>query len=387
MAVQTEWLEKDYYKVLGVPETATDKEITRAYRKLARQLHPDANPDNPQAEERFKEVSAAYDVLGDVEKRKEYDEIGRLGPSVFGAGPAGPGGPGGFTFRVDDLGGRGDGLGGLGDIGELLGDDLLGALFGRGRAGSGPPRAQRGRDLEAELHLSFEDAVGGVTTSVKVTSEAPCATCGGSGARPGTSPTVCTQCGGRGGLDEDQGLFSFSRPCSRCGGRGHLVEEPCPTCRGSGTELRARHVKVRVLPGVEDGQTIRVKGRGAASPGGGGAGDLFVHVRVAPHPLFGCRGRDLTLTVPVTFVEAALGSDIKVPTLDGAPVTVRVPPGTPSGRTFRVRGRGISTRKGTGDLLVTVEVSVPKRLSAREREALEALATMSTESPRSHLGV
>jgi molecular chaperone DnaJ len=384
MAVQTEWLEKDYYKVLGVPETATDKEITRAYRKLARQLHPDANPDNPPAEERFKAVSAAYDVLGDAEKRKEYDEIRRLGPRTFGAGPAGPGG---FTFRVDDLGGRVDGLGSLGDIGDLFGDDLLGGLFGGGRRGSRAPRGQRGRDLEDELHLSFEDAIRGTTTSVKVTSEVPCATCGGSGARPDTSPTVCSQCGGRGVLDEDQGLFSFSRPCSRCGGRGHIVEDPCPTCGGSGTELRARDVKVRVPAGVEDGQTIRVKGRGGPGSGGARPGDLFVRVRVAPHPLFGRRGRDLTLTVPITFVEAALGADVKVPTLEGAPVTVRVPPGTPSGRTFRLRGRGISTPKGTGDLLVSVEIAVPKRVSAPEREALEALAAASTDSPRSHLGV
>lgn len=372
MAPQREWFEKDYYQVLGVPESATEREITRAYRKLAKQYHPDAHPGS---EERFKEISAAYEVLGDKDKRKEYDEVRRMGPvgNVFGG--AGPG-EGGFSFRVDDLG------------------DLFGGLFGRsgragrgargGRAGFGP---QRGADLEAELHLSFLEAVEGVTTTVNVTSDAPCHTCGGSGAAPGTSPVVCPQCKGRGVVEEDQGPFSFSQACPTCNGRGFKVETPCRTCRGSGVERRSRQVKVRIPPGVEDGQRIRLKGRGAAGRENGPPGDLYVTVRVASHPLFGRKGKNLTLTVPVTFPEAALGSTIKVPTL-GDPVTLRVPAGTKSGRTFRVKGRGVPTPGNPGDLLVTVDVNVPKKLSDAEREAVEALASASDgESPRAYLGV
>ncbi len=375
-----EWFEKDYYKVLGVSEKASEDELRRAYRKLAKQHHPDAHPGS---EERFKEISAAYDVLSDPEKRKEYDELRRLGPIAAG-GPFGPGGTtagrpgggaGGFSFSTDDLG------------------NLFGDLFGRFRGGAGgaggattASRARRGADLEAELHLSFAEAIHGVTTAVNVTSDATCATCHGSGAAPGTSATVCPRCSGRGMLDDDQGFFSFSRPCPNCGGRGMVVETPCPTCQGTGTERRPRQIKVRIPAGVDNDQRIRLKGRGTPGPGGGPPGDLYVTVKVAPHPIFGRRGRDLTVTVPVTFFEAALGAEIKVPTLDD-PVTLKVPPGTRSGKTFRVRKRGVPGANGTGDLLVTVEVAVPARLSPAEREAVEALANATTDSPRSHLGV
>ncbi len=381
MAPQREWFEKDYYKVLGVPETATQKDITRAYRKLARDTHPDRNAGQ---EERFKDVSAAYDIIGDPAKRKEYDEVRKLGPVGAGFGAPGRAGgrgspfPGG-SFRVEDLG----------DLG-----DLFGGLFGRGDAGASRPRPgpsrgagpRRGEDLEAELHLSFADAVHGVTTAVNLTSEAPCVTCHGSGAAPGTSPVVCPECGGRGVLDENQGLFSFSTPCPRCGGRGVVVETPCPTCSGTGSQLRQREVKVRVPAGVEDGKRIRVKGRGSPGRNGGPPGDLYVVVRTAPHPVFGRQGNNLTLTVPVTFPEAALGADITVPTLDGEPVTLRLAPGTRSGRTLRVKGHGVPSANGrSGDLLVTVEVAVPATLSAAERHAIEELAAASTGSPRSHL--
>ncbi|HEX8804075.1 MAG TPA: molecular chaperone DnaJ [Acidimicrobiales bacterium] len=377
MAAQREWFEKDYYRILGVSETATQKEIKSAYRKLSRQYHPDRNPDDRNAEERFKEVTAAYDVVGDAEKRKEYDEVRRLGP--VGAGFGGPGGPGpSGGFRFDDLG----------DLG-----DVLGGLFGRGRTRGGGRAARgqgphRGQDLETELHLSFEDAARGVTTAVHLTSEATCATCAGTGARPGTTPHECPQCHGRGVLDDNQGFFSLSSPCPMCGGRGYTVDEPCPTCRGTGVEHRPREVKVRIPAGVEEGQRIRLRGRGGPGRNGGPAGDLYVTTRVAPHRLFGRRGRDLTLTVPVTFPEAALGADVTVPTLDGGTVRVRIPPGTRSGRTFRVRDRGVTTPRGTGDLLVTVEVSVPTKLSATERKAVEALAAAADgASPRAHLGV
>jgi molecular chaperone DnaJ len=368
---QREWLETDYYKVLGVPQTATDKDITRAYRKLAKQYHPDANPGS---EEKFKEISAAYDVLGDPAKRKEYDDIRRLGASGLG-GLGGFGGPGGTTFRVEDLGDLGDLLGGLGGI-----------FGGRRQRRTG---AQRGADVEAELHLSFEDAVRGVTAAVHVAGEVRCATCGGSGAAPGSHPVSCPRCGGKGALEDNQGLFSLSRICPQCNGRGTVIERPCPDCHGSGVTKRTREVKVRVPAGVEDGQRIRVKGRGAPGRNGGPAGDLYVTVRVARHRLFGRRGRNLTVTVPVTFPEAALGATISVPTLDG-PVNLRVPPGTPSGQTLRVRGYGVpaSGTQKAGDLLVTVEVAVPRTLTAEQRSAVEALAGASDgASVRQHLGV
>lgn len=374
MAPQREWFEKDYYAVLGVGKDASEKEITRAYRKLAKQYHPDANPGDKVAEERFKEVSAAYDVLGDAEKRKEYDEVRRMVAS--GAGPRfGPGGGfGGFegaTFDVEDVGGLGD---------------LFGGLFGRGRRRGGGG-AQRGADLETELHLDFLDAVRGVTAPVRFTAEASCSTCGGSGARPGTAPEICPECAGRGSVAVDQGPFSFSQVCQRCGGRGQVVRDPCPTCRGRGTEVRPREVKVRIPAGVADGQRIRVKGRGAAGRGGGPPGDLYVVVHVRPHPLFGRRGPDLTVKVPITFAEAALGASVRVPTL-GDPVTVKVPPGTQSGKTVRVRGRGVERSKGApGDLLVTFEVVVPTHLSDEERKAVEALGEVLAANPREHLGV
>lgn len=369
---EREWFEKNYYEILGVPETASAKEITKAYRKLARELHPDANPDDPRAEERFKEVSAAYEVLGNEEKRKAYDEVRRLGPVAGGF--RGPGaGPGGFNVRFEDVG----------DLG-----DLLGGIFGRGRGarsrrGGGAVRPQRGADLEADLHLDFEDAVKGVTTTLHLTSDAPCGTCGGSGAKPGTTPRACATCGGSGVLDDNQGLFSFSRPCPSCGGSGTVIDEACPTCRGSGIERRPREVKVRIPAGVKDGQRIRLKGRGAPGRNGGPPGDLYVRVHVGEHPIFSRRGDDLVVTVPVTFAEAALGARIRVPTLEGEPVTIRIPPGTRPGRTFRVRGRGI----GGGDLLVVVDVVVPDKLNDAQRAAIEAFAEATTDSPRAHLGV
>ena len=368
MAPQREWFEKDYYKVLGVAENADHKEIAKAYRKLAKQYHPDANPGS---EDRFKEISAAYDVLGDEAKRKEYDEVRRLGAGGNPFAGMGDDAGGGFAsnFRVDDLG------------------DLLGNIFGRNaRTRAGGPNATGGRtglapqpgaDLETSLHLSFLDAVEGLTTTVHVTSEVTCHTCHGNGAAPGTAPTVCPVCGGRGVISDNQGLFSFSQPCPNCGGTGFKVEHACPTCQGSGVEYAARQVKVRIPAGVEDGQRIRVKGRGGAGRHGGPAGNLFVVVHVDPHPVFGRKGRDLTVTAPVTFPEATLGTSITVPTLD-KPVTLKVPGGTRSGRTFRVRGKGVPANRGHGDLLVTVEVAVPdpKGLTAEQQEAVAKLGSL-----------
>lgn len=386
MAPQREWFEKDYYAALGVSSDASADEIAKAYRKLAKRYHPDANKGDATAEERFKEVSAAYDVLGDKEKRAEYDQVRQMvasgvGPGGFGgfgpgAGGFGPG-AGGFRFETTE--------GDVGDLGDLLGG-VFGQGRGRGRRGGAGPR--RGRDLETELNLGFEDAVHGVTTSVTFTADAACSTCGGSGAAPGTMPEPCPRCGGSGAIAIDQGPFSFSEVCPQCGGAGRIVREPCPGCHGRGSEVRPRTVKVRIPPGVTDGQHIRVKGRGAPGAHGGPPGDLFVVVHVAPHPVFGRKGkRDLTVRLPITFAEAALGATVKVPTLD-EPVSVKIKPGTPSGSTQRIRKRGVKPAKGRpGDLLVTFEVAVPRKLSKREREAVEHLAETSTENPRAELGV
>jgi molecular chaperone DnaJ len=384
LAPQREWFDKDYYQTLGVSRTATAKEITKAYRKLAREFHPDANPDNPAAEDRFKEVAAAYDVIGDEAKRPEYDEARRLG-SAGGGGFATA--PGGFGF-----GGAGGGAGGDNFTSTDI-NDLLGGLFSRGgRRGAATgasrgPGPQRGDDLETELHLSFADAVKGVETSVNLTSEVTCSTCHGSGARPGTAPVTCPHCQGRGVVDDNQGFFSFSTPCPQCAGRGTLVTDPCPTCQGRGLEHKRRQVKVRLPAGVKDRQRIRLKGRGGSGRNGGPAGDLYVVAQVAAHPLFGRDGNNLTLTVPVTYPEAALGTKVKVPTLDGPPVTLKLPAGTSSGRVFRVKGKGVEGAKVTGDLLVTIEVAVPSTLTDEERAAVEALAETLTVSPRDFLGV
>ncbi len=377
MDAQREWFEKDYYGVLGVAADASQKEITKAYRKLARQNHPDQNPGNTAAEERFKEISSAYDVLGDEAKRKEYDEVRRLGPM---AGGFGGGGPGGFSFNVGDVQGA--------DFG-----DLLGQMFGRGRSGSGTGRAgsgvgpQRGADLTAQLNLDFDDAATGLTTTLHLTSDARCSTCSGSGAKPGTHPSVCGVCGGRGVVDDNQGLFSFSSPCRNCQGRGSVISDPCSTCRGSGVERRPREVKARIPAGVTDGQTIRLPGRGAPGRGGGPAGDLLVEISVRPHERFGRSGRNLTIRMPVSFPEAALGGVIDVPTLDGSTVTLRLKPGTQSGSRHRVKGKGITTtskREGTrtGDLIVTVDVVVPSELSDEQRAAIEQLAAATTVNHR-----
>jgi molecular chaperone DnaJ len=370
MAPQREWFEKDYYKVLGVDEGASAKDITKAYRKLARELHPDKNPGDAAAEERFKEVSGAYDVLGNEERRAEYDEVRRMGPMAGMGGTRAPGGRGGFTFNIGDMQD-----GGLGDI--------LGSMFGRGaRGGPSGVGPRRGADLETSLTIEFADAARGLTTALHLTTDATCSTCGGSGARPGTSPRVCSNCGGRGVIDDNQGMFSFSSPCPVCQGQGSVIDDPCPTCRGSGIEKRPREVKTRLPAGVRDGQTIRIKGRGAPGRNGGPSGDLLVHITVKPHERFGRKGDDLTVTVPVTFAEAALGGDIDVPTLDDARVTLRLKPGTQSGSRHRVRGKGIETKRHTGDLIVTVHVDVPRDLTDEQRDAIEALARTTTISPR-----
>jgi molecular chaperone DnaJ len=379
--VRREWFEKDYYGVLGVPKNATQAEIKKAYRKLAQRFHPDTNAGDASAEERFKEVSAAYDVLSDAEKRKAYDRVREMGAAGFGGfpgggsrgGPAAGGYPGGVGYETVDIG----------DLG-----DLFGGLFGGGARGARGARGrpQRGADLETDVRLSFEDAMAGVTVPVTLSGPAPCVTCHGSGAAPGTSPIACPQCGGSGQTVVNQGPFSMAQTCPRCHGSGRIVETPCPTCQGSGTQRRTRSLKVKIPAGVKDGARIRLTGKG--EPGGPGmpAGDLFVQVHVGAHPLFGRRGDDLTLHLPVTYPEAALGAQVQVPTLDGS-VTLKVPSGTPSGKTFRVRGKGAPRKGGHGDLLVTVDVDVPGKLSREQKRLLEQLRDATKESPRRKLGV
>ncbi len=391
---QRDYIEKDYYATLGVSRNASTEEINKAYRKLARSYHPDANPDDPEAEAKFKDISEAHGVLADPEKRKEYDQVrDMVDAGAFSGGRGGAGGPGmgGFPGGFEGFA-RGGGGATTFDLGDLLGD-----LFGaEGRAGTGgraggpgaggPGAGQRGRDAETTLTLSFTDAMAGVTTTLRVSGRAACETCGGSGARPGTSPQRCAMCGGSGQVASDQGLFSFARPCEGCGGTGTTIPNPCPTCAGAGVVDKPRQIRARIPAGVKDGARIRLKGRGEPGLRGGPPGDLYVNVRVEPHELFDRRGDDLLLTVPVTFAEAALGTELRVPTLEGS-VTVKIPAGTPSGKRLRVRGHGAPTSDGgRGDLLVTVEVHVPRSLTKTQRKLLSDFAA--TEDPsqlRGHL--
>jgi molecular chaperone DnaJ len=373
-----DWLDRDFYEVLGVAETATSEEIKKAYRKLAQTHHPDANPGDSDAEERFKEISEAYATLSDTEQRKEYDQVRRLAASGGFGGFGGPGGGAGFggfggqQVRVEDLQ---DLLGGLGGVGDLFG-------FGSGRSRSGPTQ---GADMATELTIGFEEAAFGVATEVTVEGAAPCSRCNGSGAEPGSSVTTCPTCGGRGVVAQNQGFFSFSQACPQCGGAGRLIEDKCTQCRGTGSENRRRRVRLRVPAGVKDGATLRLAGKGAPGTFGGPPGDLMVRIRVAPSRTFGRKNNDLTLTVPISYTEATLGTRIAVPTLNGG-VKVKIPAGTPSGKVFRVRGKGITPEKGRqGDLLVTVEVAVPKKVSKDEKRLLEELASHETEDIRAHL--
>ena len=389
-----DFLEKDYYKALGVAKDASGAEIKKSYRRLARELHPDKNPGDAKAEARFKEVSEAYDVLSDESRRREYDEARSLFgggvPGGFGGGGGGfrpgPAG-GGTTFDLNDLFGQagartapGGAPGGIGD--------LFGGLFGGGgrgatRSGRGTaPGGERGADVETEVTLDFPEAVQGVTVPLQLASPAACRTCGGNGARPGTAPRQCPACLGTGLITRNQGAFAFSEPCRECRGTGSVIDDPCPDCRGTGVTTQTRTITVKIPAGVADGQRIRLAGKGVPGSRGGPAGDLFVRVHVRQHELFGRRGDDLTLALPVTFPEAALGTTVRVPTMDGT-VTLKIPAGTASGRTFRVRGRGVPKRSGgAGDLLVTAEVSVPKNLPAEAREALEKYAAAQPDDPR-----
>jgi molecular chaperone DnaJ len=360
----------ELYKTLGVAKKASEEEIKKAYRKLARQYHPDRNPDDAAAEEKFKEISAAYDVLGDPAKRKEYDEggvfagFGGEGQAPFGTGP---GGFGGFDFG-----------------------DILGGVFNRGGGGGGRGRSQqvRGRDLETEVQLGFDQAIGGAQISVTVPKSSRCATCHGSGAKPGTAPKTCPRCEGRGVEAQGQGFFSISQPCSQCGGAGQIIEDPCPTCGGSGLTQQTKRYKVNIPAGVKDGSRIRLAGKGEDGPRGGPPGDLYVTTRVKPSPVFErLDGGNLEVTVPISVVEAMRGGTIEVPTLNGTK-KIKVAPGTKHGTLQRLRGEGPPKPKGSGrgDIRYRLEIAIPAELSEEQSEAVEKLAeALNGSDPRAEL--
>ncbi len=360
----------DYYKVLGIGKNASEEEIKKAYRKLARKYHPDRNPGDKRAEERFKEISQAHDVLSDPEKRKEYDR---------GSGPFGFNVPGGFD--------PGSFSGGFGDI--------LSNLFGSGGAGAGGPRAggvrgartqPRGRDLETEVSLDFDQAVGGAQVPLAVPTSQPCPTCHGTGAKPGTSPKVCPVCNGRGVEAQSQGIFSISQPCSNCGGSGTVIEDPCPTCAGSGATRSVRRMRVNIPAGVRDGSRIRLAGKGEPGPRGGEPGDLFVVTRVSASPVFKRAGDNLEVEVPLTIPEAIRGAVVEVPTLHGSK-RLRVPAGTKHGTIQRLRGEGPPKLggKGRGDIRYRFVIDVPDALSAEQSEAVDRLSQVMNGDPRAPL--
>ncbi|MFY9580175.1 MAG: molecular chaperone DnaJ [Gaiellaceae bacterium] len=359
------------YDTLGVKKGSSADEVKKAYRKLAAKYHPDKNPGDATAEEKFKEVQNAYDVLSDPEKRKQYDRFGDAnGRTGFDPGNYNFGGGGNFT--INDLG----------DLG-----DIFGGLFNRGGTRTQRRQPERGSDIEVQVNVSFEDSLRGLETKIPVEVTTACRECGGTGAQPGTSPVICPECHGRGVVSESQGLFALSQPCPRCRGNGTVVEKPCAKCGGSGRERRTKHYTVKVPAGVKDGTRIRLKGKGELGANGGPTGDLYVVTRVTPSKLFERRGSDLVIEVPVTYAEAALGATVEAPTPYGERISLKVKPGSQDGQLLRIRGQGAPKLKGNGrgDLLARLRVTVPKKLSKKEREAIEELRKASHDDPREAL--
>src|SRR5271166_2112581 len=361
----------DYYKTLGVDKKATPEEIKKAYRKLARKYHPDRNPDDKEAEARFKEISQAHDVLGDPEKRKQYDS--GSGPFATGAGPGG--GFGGFgNFDFD---------------GSASMSDILSNLFGgstSGRRVRTKPRGERGTDLEAQVSITFDQAVSGAQVPLQVPMHTTCNTCRGTGAKPGTTPSVCPRCEGRGIETQGQGMFSISQPCSRCGGAGTVIEDPCPTCHGSGAVRTVKRLRVNIPAGVRDGSRIRLAGKGEPGRNGGPHGDLYLITNVAPSPLFTRKGEHLEVEVPLSIPEALRGAEVQVPTLSGTK-TLRVKPGTAHGTVQRLRGEGPPKLGGKekGDIHYRFVIEVPETLTKEQEEAVEALSQTMPDDPRAGL--
>jgi molecular chaperone DnaJ len=373
---------KDFYQVLGVAEKAPQDEIKKAYRKLAKQHHPDANPNNPQAAERFKEIGEAYSVLSDADKRKQYDQMRRLGAFDFGRGgagagaPRGPaGGPGsgafeGGTINFDDL----RDFGGLGD--------LFSSLFDRGgrrggAAGARPGGPERGENIEYVVEIPFEATVSGDKITIEVPITEDCATCHGNGAAPGSKMHKCAECGGSGTIAFGQGGFQVKRPCPACLGRGEVPDQPCPTCHGNGTVRHTRAIQVAVPQGVETGQKVRIAGQGERGHAAGPAGDLVLTFKVKPHKFFHREGLDIHVTVPINVVQATLGSKIRVKTVSGKKVVLTIPAGTQTGTRFRLRGQGMEKGGRQGDQYVEVKVEIPEKLSEEEQKKLEDFAAAS----------
>jgi molecular chaperone DnaJ len=365
----------DYYKTLGVDKKATADDIKKAYRKLARKYHPDANPDDKNAEARFKEISQAHDVLGDPEKRKQYDSAS--GPFATGAGPGGGfGGFGNFDFDASSMG-------------DILSNLFGGAAGGGGRGARPRPRAERGADLEAQVSISFDQAVSGAQVPLQVPMHARCDTCHGTGAKPGTTPTVCPRCEGRGVETQGQGAFSISQPCSRCGGSGTIIEDPCPTCHGSGAVRTVKRLRVNIPAGVRDGSRIRLAGKGEPGRNGGPAGDLYLITHVSASPVFKRKGANFEIEVPLTIPEALSGAQVQVPTLDGTK-TLRVPAGTVHGTVQRLRGEGppklgSGSPPSRGDLHYRFVIDVPKQLSSDQQSAVEQMSKVFNGDPRAKL--
>jgi len=361
----------DYYKTLGVSNKATADEIKKAYRKLARQYHPDRNPGDKQAEARFKEISQAHDVLGDPEKRKQYDS--GTGPFATGAGPGGGfGGFGNFDFDSSSMG------------------DILSNLFGgsaSGRRVRTKPRAEKGADLEAQVSITFDQAISGAQVPLQVPMHATCATCRGTGAKPGTTPSVCPRCEGRGIETQGQGMFSISQPCSRCGGSGTVIEDPCPTCNGAGAVRTVKRLRVNIPAGVRDGSRIRLAGKGEPGRNGGPPGDLYLLTHVAPSPVFTRKGDNFEVEVPLTIPEALRGAEVRVPTLNGSK-TLRVRPGTTHGTVQRLRGEGppkLGAGKERGDIHYRFVIDVPENLSKEQEQAIDELSKSMGANPRDRL--
>jgi molecular chaperone DnaJ len=366
----------DYYKTLGVDKKATPDEIKKAYRKLARKYHPDTNPDDKQAEERFKEISQAHDVLGDPEKRKQYDS--GTGPFAGGAsGGPGFGGFGNFDFDASSMG-------------DILSNLFGGSGAGGGGGGAGSRRArsrpQRGGDLETEVRITFDQSISGAQIPLSVPTTGVCSTCHGTGAKPGTTPKVCPRCEGRGIETQGQGMFSISQPCSLCGGSGTVIEDPCPTCHGTGAVRSVKKFRVNIPAGVKEGSRIRVPGKGEAGVRGGPAGDLYVVTHVNPSPAFKRKGDNLEVEVPLTIPEALLGAEVRVPTLEGSK-TLRVKPGTQHGALQRLRGEGPPKLggKSRGDLHYRFVIDVPEQLSDEQRAAVDELSKVMNGDPRAQL--
>lgn len=363
---------KDYYKILGVDKNASQEEIKKVYRKLAQKYHPDVNPNNKSAEEKFKEVSEAYSVLGDEEKRKQYDNRLRY----FGEGAQRSFG---YEYRPFDFSTSGFDFSDPGSFGNIF-DFFSG---GRTATATRTMAPQRGADITAEVHLSFEDAIKGASTRISVNREEICRTCAGSGAQPGTHPITCPSCGGRGVTAVNQGFFALSQLCSRCQGQGVIVEKSCPACRGTGRVTELKKLTVKIPPGVKDGTKIRLKGRGGAGTRSAPTGDLYIIARVAPHPLFKIRGDDVEIELPITFAEAALGAKVTVPTIDGL-VNVNIKAGAQSGDVLRLRGKGYPRlgSTGRGNMLIRLKIVVPDKLSRAERDLIEKLANLHRKNPR-----